>query len=239
VASALKPKPAVVGHSFGGLLTEIVAGRGLSRASVAVSPAPFRGVLPLPVSALRVALVALRNPLNRGRAVGLSAKQFRYGFGNGVSEDESAALYEKFSVAAPGRPLFQAAFANINPWTEDKVDTGNPARGPLLIVSGELDHTVPWSIANASFNKERRNPGLTEIVRVAGRGHSLTIDSGSDEVAQLALDFIGRFVKPSSACSHRLSSRGGTPRPVSGESPGPDPSVDRSGRHPFLPANER
>lgn len=195
VIGALNGKPAVVGHSFGGLLTEILAGRGLSAASVAISPAPFRGVLPLPLSALRVASVGLRNPLNRGRAVGLSYGQFRFGFANMVSEDEAKDLYEKFSVPTPAKPLFQAAAANLNPWTEDKVDTRNPGRGPLLIVSGDSDHTVPWSIANASYKKERRNPGVTEIVKVAGHGHSLTIDKGSGEVAQLAIDFIGRFVK--------------------------------------------
>ena len=190
VIAALKGKPAVVGHSFGGLLTEILAGRGLSAASVAISPAPFRGVLPLPLSALRAASVGFRNPLNRGRAVGLSYPQFRYSFANMVSEDEAKELYEKFSVPTPAKPLFQAAAANLNPWTEDKVDTRNPDRGPLLIVSGDSDHTVPWSIANASYKKEERNPGVTEIVKVAGRGdtHSVAVtidmESAAAEVAQ-------------------------------------------------------
>ena len=143
VIRQLNKKPAVMGHSFGGLLTQIVAGRGLSAASVAIDPAPFRGVLPLPISALRVANVVLHNPRNWNRAVPLTYDQFRYGFANAVSEDEAKELYEQFSVPTSGAPLFQAATANLNPWTEAKVDTKNPERGPLLITSGEKDHTVP------------------------------------------------------------------------------------------------
>jgi non-heme chloroperoxidase len=196
VIQKLSAKPAVVGHSFGGLLAQILAGRGLSAASVAIDPAPFRGVLPLPISALRSASPALKNPLNRGRAVPLTYEQFRYAFGNAVSEDEARELYETFAVPAPGEPLFQAAAANLNPWTEAKVDTKNPNRGPLLILDGELDHVVPWSIANASYKQQTRNEGVTEIAKVPGRGHSLTIDSGWREVADLALAFIRRFAKP-------------------------------------------
>ena len=133
VIRKLDRKPAVIGHSFGGLLTQIVAGRGLSAASVAIDPAPFRGVLPLPISALRVANAVLHNPLNWNRAVPLTFEQFRYGFANAVSEDEAKELYENFAVPTSGAPLFQAATANLNPWTEAKVDTKNPDRGPLLI----------------------------------------------------------------------------------------------------------
>jgi non-heme chloroperoxidase len=193
VIGKLTKKPAVIGHSFGGLLTQIVAGRGLSAASVAIDPAPFRGVLPLPISALRSAAPVLGNPANYNRAVPLTYEQFRYGFANAVSEDEAKELYETYAVPAPGAPLFQAATANLNPWTEVKVDTGNPDRGPLLIVSGEKDHTVPWAIANASYKKQKRNKGVTEIVEIKNRGHALTIDSGWREVAQTALDFVKRF----------------------------------------------
>jgi non-heme chloroperoxidase len=194
VIQALAKKPAVIGHSFGGLLTEILAGRGLAAASVAISPAPFRGVLPLPISALRAASPALRNPANRHRAVPLTYDQFRFAFANAVGEDEAKQLYDQFSVPAPGEPLFQAAAANLNPWTEAKVDSKNPERGPMLIISGELDHTVPWSISNASYKRERRNDGVTEIVKIPGRGHALTIDAGWREVADTALGFIKRFV---------------------------------------------
>jgi len=143
VIRKLAVKPAVVGHSFGGLMTQILAGRGLSAASVAIDPAPFRGVLPLPISALRAASPVLLNPRNVGRAVPLTYDQFRYAFANAVTENEARELYDTYAVPAPGQPLFQAAFANFNPWTEAKVDTKNPGRGPLLILDGELDHTCP------------------------------------------------------------------------------------------------
>jgi len=196
VIGELKKKPVVIGHSFGGLLTQIVAGRGLAAVSVAIDPAPFRGVLPLPFSALKSASPVLGNPANRNRAVPLTFDQFRFGFANAVSEDEAKELYETFAVPASGAPLFQAAAANLNPWTEAKVDTKNPDRGPLLIISGERDHTVPWAVATASYRREKRNPGVTEIVEMKGRGHSLTIDHGWGEVADTALAFVQRFLKP-------------------------------------------
>jgi non-heme chloroperoxidase len=193
VIEQLDRKPAVIGHSFGGLLAQIVAGRGLAAASVAIDAAPFRGVLPLPISSLKSAKPVLGNPLNRHRAVPLTYDQFRYAFANAVEEDEAKALYEEFAVPASGAPLFQAAAANLNPWTEAKVDTENPARGPLLLISGETDNTVPWAIVNASFEKQKRNPGITEIVQIPNRGHALTIDSGWREVATTALEFVKRF----------------------------------------------
>jgi non-heme chloroperoxidase len=193
VIGKLDRKPVVIGHSFGGLLAQILAGRGLSTATVAIDPAPFRGVLPLPISALRSASPVLTNPANRHRAVPLTYEQFRYAFANAVDEDEARQLYDAFAVPAPGAPLFQAATANFNPWTEVKVDNKNPDRGPLLIISGEKDHTVPWAIANASFKKQKKNKGVTEIVEMSGRGHALTIDGGWREVADTALEFVRRF----------------------------------------------
>ena len=194
IVRGLKRKPAIVGHSFGGLLAQILAGRGLSSATVAIDPAPFRGVLPLPLSALKSAWPVLGNPANRNRAVPLTFEQFRYAFANAVDEAEARELYETFAVPASGAPLFQAATANINPWTEVQVDTENAGRGPLLIISGQRDHTVPWAIANASFKRQQRNPGVTEIVEMPNRGHALTIDSGWREVADTALAFIRRFI---------------------------------------------
>jgi pimeloyl-ACP methyl ester carboxylesterase len=193
VIGKLTGKPAVIGHSFGGLLAQIIAGRGLSAASVAIDPAPFRGVLPLPISSLRAAMPVLMNPANRGRAITLTLDQFKYGWANAVSEEEAKELHETFHVAAPGAPLFQAAAANLNPWTEAKVDRKNPERGPLLLISGGNDHTVPWAITNASFKKQRHNEGVTEIVEIPNRGHALTIDGGWREVADTALAFVKRF----------------------------------------------
>jgi pimeloyl-ACP methyl ester carboxylesterase len=156
-------------------------------------------VLPLPISALKSARPVLGNPANRSRAVPLTFEQFRYGFANAVSEDEAKELYDTFAVPASGAPLFQAAAANLNPWTEAKVDSENPDRGPLLIISGEKDNTVPWSIANASYKKQQRNDGVTEIVEMPNRGHALVIDSGWREVADTAFRFVQRFVSPEGA----------------------------------------
>ena len=196
VIGGLKKKPVVIGHSFGGLLAQIIAGRGKAAATVAIDPAPFRGVLPLPLSSLKSAAPVLGNPANRGRAIALTFEQFKYGWANALSDDEAKQLHETFHVAAPGAPLFQAATANLNPWTEAKVNSKNPDRGPLLIMDGEKDHTVPWAIANASYKKQKRNQGVTEIVQVPDRGHSLTIDHGWRDVADTALAFVQRFVEP-------------------------------------------
>jgi pimeloyl-ACP methyl ester carboxylesterase len=194
VIGGLNKKPAVMGHSTGGLLAQMIADRGLSAATVAIDPGPFRGVLPLPVSTIKVSAPILTNPLNRGRAVTLSFDQFRYGWTNAIeSDDEAKRLYDEFHVAGSAVALMQMANANLNPWTEAKVDTKNPDRGPLLIIDGEKDHTVPWAIANASYKRQKRNPAVTEIKQMSNRGHSLTIDSGWQEVAQTALDFVKRF----------------------------------------------
>jgi pimeloyl-ACP methyl ester carboxylesterase len=192
--SLLKTKPAVVGHSFGGLIAQKIAGEGVSAVTVAIDPAPFRGVLPLPLSALKSASAVLGNPLNYTRAVPLTYEQFRYSFANVVDENEAHELYEKYSVPGPGVPIFQAATANLNPWTEAQVNTTNPERGPLLIISGEFDHTVPWAIAHASFKQQEKNPGVTEIKEIPDRGHSLTIDHGWREVADTALAFVREHI---------------------------------------------
>ena len=195
IADQLDRKPAVIGHSFGGLLAQIVAGRGRSAATVAIDAAPFRGVLPLPVSALRSSSPVLSNPANRHRAVPLTYDQFRYAFANAVDEQEAKDLFQQFVVPASGAPIFQAATANLNPWTEAKVDYKNPDRGPLLVIAGMADHTVPPAISTATFKKQRKNPGVTEIAEIGNRGHALTIDHGWRKVAMAARDFIDRFAR--------------------------------------------
>ncbi len=193
VIGGLDRKPAVLGHSTGGLLCQIIADRGLSAATVAIDPGPFRGVLPLPLSALKSARPVLQNPLNRGRAVTLTLDQFKYGWANALDDKEAKKLYDSFHVAAPGVALMQMANANLNPFTEAKLDPKNPARGPLLIIDGEKDHTVPWAIANASYKRQSRNEAVTEIEKIPNRGHSLTIDSGWREVCDRAIAFVKRF----------------------------------------------
>jgi len=193
VIGELEKKPAVMGHSTGGLLAQIIADRGLSAATVAIDPGPFRGVLPLPLSTLRSSSPVLRNPLNRGRAVALTPDQFKYGWANALDDEETERLYETYHVATPGVALMQMAYANLNPRTEAKLDPKNPDRGPLLIIEGEKDHTVAMAIAKASFKRQRQNPAVTEFETVPNRGHSLTIDSGWREVAERALAFVKRF----------------------------------------------
>jgi pimeloyl-ACP methyl ester carboxylesterase len=193
IIKALDKKPAVLGHSTGGLLAQMLAGRGLSAVTVAIDPGVFRGVLPLPASVLKGVGPFLVNPRTRGRAITLTFDQFKYSWANALDEKEARELYDTFHVAGSGISLAQMGNANLNPWTESKVDTKNPDRGPLLIIDGEKDHTVPWAIANAAYKRQRRNPGVTEIVKIPNRGHALTIDHGWREVAQTALDFVKRF----------------------------------------------
>jgi non-heme chloroperoxidase len=194
VITGLDKQPVIIGHSTGGLLAEMLAGQGLAAATVAIDPGVFRGVLPLPLSALRASGPFLINPRNRSRALTLTFDQFRYAWANALDEDEAMELYDKFHVAASGMSLAQMGNANLNPWTEAKVNTTNPDRGPLLIIEGEKDHTVPWAIANAAYKRQKRNPGVTEIVKIPNRGHALTIDHGWREVADTALTFVKRFV---------------------------------------------
>ena len=192
VIGALSRPPVLIGHSFGGLLVQILAGRGRATATVAIDPAPGRGVLPLPLSALRASFPALRNPLNRSKAVTLTYEQFRYAFANAVPEEEAKALYETHHVAAPGLPLFQAAAANLNPASQTKTDVKNPERGPMLVVSGEKDHTVPRAISHAAYKRQTRNPAVTEFAEIPGRGHSLVFDAGWRDVAEVALSFLDK-----------------------------------------------
>jgi pimeloyl-ACP methyl ester carboxylesterase len=190
VIAKLEKKPAVMGHSTGGLLAQMLAGRGLSAATVAIDPGVFRGVLPLPFSTLKASGPFLVDPRYRGRAITLTFDQFKYGWTNALDEDEAKRLYDTYHVAGSGIALAQMGNANLNPGTESKVDTKNPDRGPLLILDGEKDHTVPWAIANASYKRQKRNPGVTEIKQMPNRGHSLTIDHGWREIAGSVLSWL-------------------------------------------------
>jgi len=191
----LKRRPAVIGHSFGGLIAQQLAEEGLSAVTVAIDPAPFRGVLPLPLSELKSGAPVLRNPANYHRAVALTYEQFRYGFANALEEDEAHELYDRYAVPGSGTTFFQSAAANLNPWTEDRVNTQNPERGPLLLIAGEKDHTVPLTVVTAAYTLQQNNPAVTEFREIPGRGHSLTIDHGWREVAETALAFIAQQLK--------------------------------------------
>jgi pimeloyl-ACP methyl ester carboxylesterase len=190
VIGALSAKPAIVGHSFGGLITQKLAGRGLASASVPIDPAPGRGVLPLPVSALKASFPALKNPANYKSSVMLTYEQWRFAFVNAVPEDEAKALYDRFPVPGAGKPLFQAATANINPKTEAAADAKAADRGPMKFIEGGDDHTVPHAIAYASYRRQLHNESVTEFEELPKRGHSLVIDSGWADVAEVAATFL-------------------------------------------------
>ncbi|MFC4031577.1 alpha/beta hydrolase [Streptomyces polygonati] len=183
-------KPVLVGHSFGGLIAQKLLGQDLAAAAVAIDAAQIKGVLPLPLSALRSTLPVFKNPANRHRAVSLTAEQFRFAFGNALPEEESARLYEKWTIPAPGKPLFEAAAANFTPHSPAEVATGNGSRGPLLLMTGSRDHTVPEAVTRATLKQYRHSEAVTDLVEFPDRGHSLTIDSGWRAVADTALDWL-------------------------------------------------
>ena len=186
----LDTPPIVIGHSFGGLITQRLLGQGLAAAGIGIDAAPIKGVILLPPSALRVASIALRNPRNRNRAVALTREQFRYGFGNAVPERESDELYDRWAIPSTGKPLFEAAVANLSPHSPAKVDTGNPTRGPLLLIAGGADRTVPASITRSTLNLYRKSPAITGYQDFPSRGHSLTIDHGWHDVADACLTWL-------------------------------------------------
>jgi pimeloyl-ACP methyl ester carboxylesterase len=190
IIGALDAKPIIIGHSFGGLLAEKLLGQDLAAAAVAIDPAQVKGVLPLPLAQIRAALPVLGNPANLHKAISLTAKQFRFGFGNELSEEESDDLYEQWSIPAPARPLFQAAVANFALHSEAKVNTANEHRGPLLLISGKQDHTVPDVTTRSTLKQYRDSTAVTELRQFEGRGHSLTIDSGWREVADATLEWL-------------------------------------------------
>jgi pimeloyl-ACP methyl ester carboxylesterase len=182
--------PVVIGHSFGGLIAQKLLSQNLAAAAIAIDPAPIKGVKPLPLAQLRSAFPVLGNPLNRGRAKGLTRAQWRYGFGNALTEAESDALWERWAIPSPGKPLFEAATANFTPNSPATVDTANGERGPLLITGGTADHTVPLVSVRAAHKLYAKSPAITDLHVFEGRGHSLTIDHGWTDVADTAVSWL-------------------------------------------------
>jgi pimeloyl-ACP methyl ester carboxylesterase len=192
IIAALPSKPILIGHSFGGMIAQRLLGEDLAAAAVAIDAAQIKGVLPVPLSALRATLPVFKNPANKHRAVSLTREQFRFAFGNALTEQESDDLFEQWTIPAPGRPLFEAASANFNPHSPAKVNTANSGRGPLLLMMGGKDHTVPEAVTKATLKQYRHSEATTDITEFADRGHSLTIDHGWREVAQATLDWLKR-----------------------------------------------
>lgn len=190
VIHGLDQPPVIVGHSFGGLIAEKLLGQGVGAAAVAIDPAQIKGVLPLPLAQLRAGFPALGNPANLHKAVSLTAKEFRFGFGNALTPEDSDALYEQWTIPSPARPLFQAAAANFSMHSEAKVDTDNSSRGPLLLLSGLEDHTVPDVVTRSTLKQYRSSTAVTELKQFEGRGHSLTIDTGWGDVADAVLAWL-------------------------------------------------
>jgi pimeloyl-ACP methyl ester carboxylesterase len=190
IIEGLSEPPILVGHSFGGMVAQKLLGQDRARAAIAIDAAQIKGVLPVPLSALRATLPVFKNPANKHRAVSLTADQFRFAFGNAVSEEESDQLFERWTIPAPGRPLFEAASANFNPHSPAKVDTGNQGRGPLLLIASGKDHTVPESVTRATLKQYRHSEAVTDLTTFPDRGHSLIIDSGWAEVAETCLGWL-------------------------------------------------
>jgi pimeloyl-ACP methyl ester carboxylesterase len=190
IVDSLDANPILIGHSFGGLIAEKLLGEGIGVAAVAIDPAQIKGVLPLPLAQLRSALPALANPTNLHKSVALTEKEFRFGFGNALTEQESDELFATWAIPSPARPLFQAAVANFTLHSQAKVNTGNETRGPLLLISGLEDHTVPDVTTRSTLKQYRHSTAVTELKQFEGRGHSLTIDHGWKEVADAILEWL-------------------------------------------------
>ena len=192
IIGQLPAPPVIIGHSFGGMIAEKLLGQDLGAAAVAIDAAQIKGVRALPLSSLRATLPVFKNPANAHRAVSLTAEQFRYGFGNAISPQESDALYERWAIPAPGKPLFEAASANFSLHSPAQVATGNSGRGPLLLVMGGKDHTVPEAITRSTLKQYRGSDAVTDLVEFPDRGHSLTIDGGWPAVADESLSWLAK-----------------------------------------------
>jgi pimeloyl-ACP methyl ester carboxylesterase len=172
VIETVETAPIIMGHSFGGTLTQLLLARGLGCAGVVIDSAPTEGVRVSPVSQARSLFPALKNPANRHKAVGFTPEEFHYAFTNTLSEEESDRIYDRYAVPGPGRVLFQGALANFNPNAPTKIDWHNEARAPLLLIAGGADHTVPAVVDRATPPRYRnKSDAITEYMEFEGRSH--------------------------------------------------------------------
>ncbi len=192
IIRSLDEPPVIMGHSFGGLIVQILLDRGLGTAGVAIDSAPPKGVYGLPFSALKSASGVLSNPANYGRVPPFTFEQFRYAFANNVSVDEARKFYRAYAIPGPGRPLFQAAFANLNPRAATKVNFRNDTRAPLLLIAGSEDNQVPVSLVRENFRRYSRSASITDYKEFRGRSHLIAVQDGWQEVAEYALEWAQR-----------------------------------------------
>ena len=191
IIRGLDRPPIIIGHSFGGLFAQLLLDRGLGAAGVALGTAAPKGVLRLPLSTLRAAWPALRNPANLNKETPLTQKQFHWCFTNALSSEESDAVYRRYYIPGSARPFFQAGFANFNPNAKTKVNFSNPARPPLLLATGALDRIGPPSVNVSTFNQQRKAPSVTEHKEYPGRSHF----PGQDGWEELADDLLNWTVE--------------------------------------------
>jgi non-heme chloroperoxidase len=188
----LDTNPIVIGHSFGGLVAQKLLAGGHASAAVAIDPGPIKGVKPVPFTQIRSALPVLSRPGNKKKAVSLTAKQFRYAFGNAIPQSESDQLYDRWIIPGPGRPLFEASTANFSRNSPASVDTKRNDRGPLLVIGGGADHTSPEVVAKAVYRRYAGSSAVTDYWSFPDRGHSLVFDHGWREIADVTLDWLQR-----------------------------------------------
>ena len=195
IVRPMDEQPILIGHSFGGLVVQILLDRGLGVAGVGIDAAPPKGVHRLPVTQLKALGHAIRRPANRHRVIMLTFEQFRYGFANTMSEDEAREAYQRYSVPDTARPLFQSALAAFMKNPPTAVDYGNVSRKPLLLIGGGMDHTVPASVSRSNFHKYRHSTAFTDYHEFADRSHNIIVEKGWEEVAQYARDWLDGMLR--------------------------------------------
>jgi alpha-beta hydrolase superfamily lysophospholipase len=189
IIGGLDRPPILMGHSFGGLVVELLLDRGLGACGVAISPAQVKGVLRLPPAQIRTTFAVLGNPANRKRTVELTPEQFHYAFTNTMGEAESKAVYDRYEVPGPGRVLFEAAFANFNPSAPTKVDFHKDDRPPLLVIGNSEDHTVPASVSREAAHRLAKSKAVVDYREFPGRPHWTAGAPGWEDVADQALEW--------------------------------------------------
>jgi pimeloyl-ACP methyl ester carboxylesterase len=190
VIDALDTKPIIMGHSFGGAFAQLLLDAGFGTAGVSIDGAAVKGVKALPFSEIKATFPVLRNPANKRRAVPITEKEFHYAFTNNLTDQESKAVYDRYSVPVSGRILFQGGFANVTPQAATTYDFANSDRAPLLFISGGNDHILPPAVQRENYEKNAKHSEAVTAYKVFdGRSHYTCGEDGWEAVADLALDW--------------------------------------------------